>query len=293
MILAVSSYSFSQSVDQGRMAFLDIPARARDMGFGAIELAGLPVPAGRSPASVAREVRAACDHAGLPVVNYAVGADFLRGSGGDWRAEANRLLGELEIAAILGSPRMRHDASQGFPDGSAGSGDFDAALPILAAGCRRVAEAGAALGIRTLVENHGFFCQDSDRVERLAHRVDHPNFGLLVDIGNFLCADESPEAAVGRVASLAAHVHAKDFHVKPAEGPDPGRGWFRSRGGQYLRGAIVGHGEVPIARCLALLRKAGYDGVLSLEFEGLETPETAIPMGKENLERYWGLAAAM
>ena len=32
-----------------------------------------------------------------------------------------------------------------------------------------------------MVENHGYFAQDSDRVEKLINAVDHPNFGLLLD----------------------------------------------------------------------------------------------------------------
>jgi hypothetical protein len=43
-----------------------------------------------------------------------------------------------------------------------------------------------------MVENHGFFCQDSERVEKLITQVGKENFGALVDIGNFLCVDESP-----------------------------------------------------------------------------------------------------
>src|SRR3712207_8560418 len=38
----------------------------------------------------------------------------------------------------------------------------------------------------------------------------------------------------------ASIVHFKDFYIRPAD-TDPGEGWFRSRGGKYLRGAIVGN----------------------------------------------------
>ena len=77
-----------------------------------------------------------------------------------------------------------------------------------------VDEFAADLGIKTMVENHGYFCQDSERVEKLMNAVNHPNFGALVDMGNFLCADEDPARAVGRMAPYAFHCHAKDFHVK-------------------------------------------------------------------------------
>jgi sugar phosphate isomerase/epimerase len=123
-------------------------------------------------------------------------------------------------------------------------------------------------------------------MERLVAAVNHPNFGLLVDMGNFLHADEDPARAVGRVAPFAKHVHAKDFHVKKGNGPDPGRGWDRSRAGNFLRGAIIGHGEVPVAQCLGILARAGYKGNVSVEFEGIEEPGLAISIGLENLRRF-------
>lgn len=101
-------------------------------------------------------------------------------------------------------------------------------------------EYAAARGIRTMVENHGTFLQDSLRLEQLVAAVDHANFGLLVDMGNFLCADEAPEAAVGRLAPYAFHAHAKDFLYKPCTARDPGRTWFATRAGAYLRGTVIG-----------------------------------------------------
>jgi sugar phosphate isomerase/epimerase len=286
MRIGVSSYSFSQLVGRGAMTQLDVIPEAKAMGFDVIEFSTLALPQGETPLSFAPRVRAACDEAGLPIANYTIGADFLNGSNGDWKAEAERLKTELRVAQILGAPGMRHDATGGYRPPHKGPRGFDDALPTLIKGCRAVTEFAADLGIRTMVENHGFFCQDSERVEKLANGVAHPNFGLLVDMGNFLCADEDSAQALGRVMPYAFHVHAKDFHVKPGNGPNPGQGWFRSRAGNFLRGSIIGHGAVPIPQCLAIMKRAGYDGVLSIEFEGLEDPLKGIALGLENLRRY-------
>lgn len=286
MKIGVSSYSFSRLVHEKKMTQLDVVEKARQMGFDAIEFAGLDVPAGETPVSAAARIKDACAQAGLPIASYTIGADFLRGGADAWQAEAERLKGEVKVARALGVPVMRHDATGGFPAGHRGARGFDDALPMLVRGCRAVTEFAVQLGIRTTVENHGFFCQDSERVEKLVNGVNHPNFGTLVDIGNFLCADENPATALARVAPYVFHAHVKDFHVKPGSGPNPGAGWFRSRAGNYLRGAIVGHGEVPVTQCLALLKRAGYDGVLSIEFEGMEDPLTGIAVGLENLRRY-------
>jgi sugar phosphate isomerase/epimerase len=286
MKIGVSSYSFSRLVHEKRMTQFDVIAKSKELGFDAIEFAGLDVPAGETPASYAGRVREACAQAGLPIVCYTIGADFLRAGADAWQAEAERLKGEVRQAAALGVPTMRHDATGGFPRGHVGPRGFDDALPALVKGCRAVTEFAAGLGIRTTVENHGFFCQDSERVEKLVNGVNDPNFGTLVDIGNFLCADEDPAAAVGRVAPYVFHAHAKDFHVKPGSAPEPGAGWFKSRAGTFLRGAIVGHGQVPVPQCLGILKRSGYDGYLSLEFEGMEEPLTGIAVGLENLRRY-------
>ena len=226
--------------------------------------------------------------AGLPIANYTVGADFINGSGGNWKDEVERVKDEVRIAHLLGAPGMRHDATRGFTNGHPGGRSFDDALPILVPAIRAVAEFAADLGVRTMVENHGLFCQDSERVERLVNGVNHENFGVLIDVGNFLCVDEPPDTAVGRLIPYAFHVHAKDFHTRPGTAPDPGEGWFRTRGGNYLRGAIVGHGEVPLASCLHVLSRHGYDGVLSIEFEGLEHPVDGVRIGLDNLRRYLG-----
>ena len=169
-------------------------------------------------------------------------------------------------------------------------GGVPTALPTLIKGCRRVTEYAAEKGISTMVENHGYFAQDSDRVEKLVTGVANPNFGLLVDMGNFACADDPSDKAVGRVAKYAKHVHAKDFHIKSGSEPDPGRGFFRSRAGNYLRGAVIGHGNIPVAQCIGILKRAGYDKYVSIEFEGIEQTLTGIEIGLENLKRFIAMA---
>lgn len=44
--------------------------------------------------------------------------------------------------------------------------------------------------------------QDADRIEQLVCGVAHDNFGLLLDMGNFLCADESPAVAIGKLRAV-------------------------------------------------------------------------------------------
>lgn len=283
MQIGVSSYSYSRLVAKGAMTELDVVAKAKEMGFDTLEFSTIHVPEGTTLREYAKRLREACENVGFRVANYTVPADFINGSDGNLSAEIERVKEEVRIAEILGAPGMRHDASYGYKADFAGNPSFEGALPRLAEGCRAVTEFAAELGIKTMVENHGYFSQDSERVEKLIATVDHPNFGALIDMGNFLCVDEDPGKAIGRLMPYAFHVHAKDFHTKPGSAPNPGEGWFPSRGGNYLRGSIIGHGDVPLLQCLRVMKRANFDGVLSIEFEGLEDPIEGIRIGLRNL----------
>lgn len=284
MKIGVSSYSFSRLVADGQIRQLDVIAMAKDLGFDVIEFSTFTLPKGETNLSFARQVREEADRVGIEVGNYTIAADFLNFEGGV-AAQVEVLKAEVDVAAAMGSPGMRHDATWGIPAGKPYR-SFESVLDTLAVGCRAVTEYAREKGIRTMVENHGYYAQDSMRVEALINAVGHPNFGWLVDMGNFLCADEPPELAVARAAGYAFHLHIKDFHVKPGTMPDPGEGWFLSRAGNWLRGAIVGHGNVPVLQCLRIMKNAGYQGTVSLEFEGMEDPVTAIRIGRDNIVRY-------
>lgn len=284
MKISVSSYSFSKLMSEGKMTQLDCVSKAKEMGFDAIEFVDIHTQNGMTKKEYAKVLSDECKKVGLPVSSFTFGADFLNASGGNTAAEIERVKDMVDIAEILGTDLIRHDATTG--DGRA----FDTILPIIADACRAVTEYAAAKNIKTSVENHGFFCQDSDRMEKLFNAVGHPNFGLLTDMGNFLCADEAPEKAFSRVAQYAVYAHAKDFHVKSAMLPNPGEGFFCSRSGNYLRGAIIGHGDVPIKHCLKALINANFNGYIAIEFEGMEEPITAISIGLSNLRRYLNMA---
>lgn len=279
MRIGVSSYSFHQAVSAGRMSTYDIVDAAAKLGFEALDFAVLlgddPIP--EMCAKLGRQAK----DAGLPVKNYAVSADFLAN---DLDAEVEKTCSEVDNAAALGAQTFRHDVTWTQPKQGAAF-TFESVLPRLAEGCRRVTEYAAQRGIKTMVENHGQFVQDSARVLALIDAVDHENFGALVDMGNFLCADEAPEKAVGVLAPYAFHAHAKDFLYKPCTAADPGTGWFGTRGGAYLRGTIIGHGVVPVEAALRILGRAGYDDTVAVEFEGLEPCEQALAISLENLRR--------
>ncbi len=288
MKFSVSLYSFWSAIRTGKMTSQDALQQAKELGFDAVEAVDfVNFDAKEELLSQAKSLKKAAKEMGLPISSLAVGADFLNGSGQNTEKEIARVKGWVDAAAALGAPRMRHDVTQGYARNSGNYRSYFSLLPKLSDACREVAAYAQEKGVATMTENHGFFSQDSQRVEALYNAVDHPNFGLLCDIGNFLCADEDPAAATARVAPYVRYVHAKDFIYKPFGAQDPGEGSFRTRGGNYLRGTIVGHGSVPVKQCLHLLKAAGFDGTIAIEFEGMEPPSDALRIGLANLKRYW------
>lgn len=251
----VSSYSF-KGFSHG-----DAVIKAAELGYEAIEFTDM---AGKTQAERienAKRLAAAAKSAGIEISAYVVAADF---AVKDTAAEVRRVCGQADVAAALGAKNLRHDVMWSYD----AFRSFDAALPTVAAAAREVTTYAQTIGIRTMSENHGIIAQDSYRMEKLIDAVGHPNYGLLIDIGNFMCADEDPVKAVSRVANLAYMVHVKDFYLVPfgkREGENVG---FLTRGANRLVGATIGRGVVPVAHCLAVLKHAGYDGYVDVEYEG-------------------------
>lgn len=285
MKFSVSTYSYCRIIGSGEKTLIECIALAKETGFDGIEFVEFDVPEGMTKKEYAKLLREECEKYGVEPVSYTIGADFLHGSDGDIDKEIARLKEEVEVGAVLGVKLMRHDATRGYDAQNRGFKGFDDALPLIIKGCSEVTEYAKTFGIKTMIENHGFFCQESIRVEKIVGGVKNDNFGLLVDIGNFMCADENPIEAVGRLAPYAFHVHAKDFHKKNGNAPFFCDGFFKTRGGTYLRGAIIGHGDVPVYQCLSTLVANGYDGYVTVEFEGIEDQITGTTFGLNTLRK--------
>ncbi len=283
MKISVTSYSYGQYINEDKLGLMGIIDNAAEMGFAGIEFSE----GGWSnnlDLAVAEKIKERCAERGIEVVSYCVGANFLAA---DLDAEIERVKKQVDFAAAMGTKNMRHDVGYGF-SGRKYSIGYDDALPYLAKGALEVTKYAEQKGVGTMTENHGYFSQDAARVEKLINTVAHPNFGALVDIGNFMCADEDPVKSVGIMAPYAKHVHAKDFYWKSGMEQNPGEGWFQTRAMNYIRGAIIGQGEAKVYQSIKILKKAGYDGYITVEFEGMEDNLKGIRIGKDNLARFIG-----
>ena len=285
MKTSVTSYSFGGYIAEDKLGYLGLINKAKEMGFEGIEYTDGGYM--NEPES-AKKIRERAAEQGIEVVALAVGANFIQGSGGNLKDEIARVCKIVDYAAEMGAKLMRHDVAYGFGGERKHTRGYDDALPRLAEGCREVTKYAEQKGVKTMTENHGYFSQDAHRVEKLINTVGHDNFGALVDLGNFMCADEDPTLSVSIMAPYAFHVHAKDFHYKSGMDVNPGTGWFQTRAGNYLRGAIIGHGEAKIYQSIQTLKKNGYDGYVTVEFEGMEDNLRGIEVGHANLKRFIG-----
>ena len=280
MKLGVSSYSFSKYISQTKCDYFKICDLAKEFGFDGIEFVNLDNPRWgitTDPLKTAGEIKEYCEKIGLEVIAYTVGANFLSD---DPEAEIKRVCDCVDVAKALGAPVLRHDVCYSLPKKHLYS--YRDAINEMAPRIRRVSEYAASLGIRTCTENHGYVFQAPERVEELILAVGSENYGWLCDIGNFMCADCEPVKAVAVAAPYTFHVHAKDFLFKVGDVPRP-QGFFGTLGGNHLRGTVVGHGVVNVKGCITVLKNAGYDKWISLEFEGMEDNIPALKAGLDFL----------
>jgi sugar phosphate isomerase/epimerase len=269
---------------EGRMKITDAARWIADHGGEHIEIVPIDFSLIEQPQLI-DEIRKSAEDAGIEISNYAVGNNFIVNSEEELQQRINELKAHVDVAHKLGVKRMRHDvASRPIPETTIQQ--FEADLPTLVRACQEVADYAKQYGITTSVENHGFYIQAADRVQRLVAEVNRDNFKTTLDVGNFMCVDENPVVSVKKNLPIASMIHVKDFYLRHPN-RDFGEGWFRTAGGYLLRGAIAGQGDLDLPEILRTIKSSGYDGYISLEFEGMEPCEMGTRLGLEQVRKLW------
>lgn len=285
MKLGVSTYSLSRAIRSGEMDVLGVMEWIKELGGQHVEIVPIGFDLQENPELI-DQITAKAKQLNLEISNYAIGANFVKETEEQYRAEIEQVKRQVDIAHKLGVKIMRHDAAS-RPVEQTSIKQFEEDLPKVAQACREIADYAAQYGITTSVENHGRYLQASDRVQRLIHEVDRPNFKTTIDVGNFLCVDEDPVSAVKKNLPYTSNmIHLKDFYYRPAH-LNPGEGWILTSNGNYLRGAVFGHGDIDVRQILKHLKHSGYEGYLSLEFEGMEECKRGTQIGFDNIVRLW------
>ncbi|HZO86979.1 MAG TPA: sugar phosphate isomerase/epimerase family protein [Chthonomonadaceae bacterium] len=119
-------------------------------------------------------------------------------------------------------------------------------------------------GVLLALENHWGLTRTPEGVLRILEAIDSPWLGALMDTGNFR---EDPYTKLEKMAPRTVFVQAKTYYG--------GGEWYTL--------------DIDYDRVAAILAAVGYRGYVSLEFEGKEDPETAVPRSLKMLERAFHL----
>jgi sugar phosphate isomerase/epimerase len=287
MKVGLSSYSLLNALKSGEMTILDAIQWVADNGGEHMEFVPYGYTLVDNP-ELTDEVREKARSVGIELSNYSMPANFVQETEEAFEEEMNRMKQHVDLVHRLGMKHMRHDVTAfTIPPEKMTIAWFEESLPLIVKGSRIVADYARQYGITTTIENHGFSVQASDRVQRVLQAVDRPNFKTTLDIGNFMCVDENPIIGVMKNLPFASLIHFKDFYLRPYD-QYPGEGvWFKTAHGNYLRGAIIGHGDIDIRRIVKLVKSSGYDGYITVEFEGMEECKSASRIAMQNLRRFW------
>jgi sugar phosphate isomerase/epimerase len=287
MKVGLSTYSLVRELREETMTVLDVIQWIADHGGEHMEI----VPYGFSVVDnpeLADQINEKAASLGIELSAYSLPANFVQETEEAFHEEVERLKTHVDIVNRLGIKIMRHDVTAFtlLPEEMT-IHYFEKHFSKFVKGSQLVADYAAQFGITTTIENHGFNVQTSDRVQRVIHAVNRENFKTTLDVGNFLCIDEDPLVGVKKNINYAATVHFKDFYIRPYY-ENPGDGvWFRTVNENYLRGAIVGHGDLNIREIMKLVKNSGYDGYLTVEFEGMEDCKIGSKIGMDNVRRLW------
>ena len=293
MKFGISVYSISRKIIKGEIT----PQKAvewlvKEAGAEVVEIVPFGIDIINNTGLAGELVKIARD-SGSSVNNYSLNANFLQISADEYSAELERVKRHIDAAAELCVETMRVDASsyRRSPEDNTIE-NFIADMPVITETYEKLCEYARMYNIFVLLENHGFHINGSDRAGAVLSLVKSENFSHQLDAGNFLCVDENPEPAVKKLVGKAKTIHMKDFYVR-SEDSDPGDAtqfecsgsWFRSQHGAYLRGAILGQGDMNIKKIAEIITAAGFDGCVYLEYEGIEDCYYGTKVGFENMKK--------
>ncbi|MFS0781071.1 sugar phosphate isomerase/epimerase family protein [Bacillus sp. 1P06AnD] len=284
MKLGVSSYSLHQAMLKKEMTFLESISWVKENGGDHFEVVPIHFDLVEQPELIP-SIRSKAASEAIELSNYAIGANFIQPTESAYKEEINRVKKHVEAVKELGIHHMRHDVAS-RPIRDTHIQQYYEDLPLLVRACQEVADYAKQFGITTSVENHGYYLQASDRVQLLVQLVNRENFKTTLDIGNFLCVDENPVHAVMNNLPFASFIHIKDFYYRKTNA-EMGEGWFQSKSGHSLMGAIAGAGDMDMAAIMGLIKQSNYVGALSLEFEGIEDCMLGVTEGLKHIRRIW------
>lgn|GEM_PF-557657 len=279
MRIGVSMYSYVQSVKNSGMTipgFIHEAKRAGAEGVELLEYFYKDIEADREAALKALE------ETGLPCPIFSVGQNFAKIDPEERRQQLAKIKFGVDEALKFGAGVVRvfaGDVAEGIT--------FDQARAWIVEGLTEGSLYAAEHGVKLALENHGTLAGRGDQVRGLIDDVREKSgtdvLGANPDTGNFLLVNQPSHEAIKQVAEYANMVHFKDFKAAPVDH----EGWaYQALNGDRFVGTAIGEGQVELGRCIQELKDAGFNGWLSVEYEGAEDPITAIPRSIANARHY-------
>lgn len=287
MKLGLSSYSFRPLLANGSLTIETMFDWLQAHGAEHLEIAtfSFAQPGKEAAYDLAAEtetldqLQSNARRAGVPISGICMAANFADPA--TRQSQIDQVKRYVELCNKLEVKFLRHDVVT-WSRRLKSEAEFESAFAGIVEACQEVATFAETRGVTTSVEDHGFFMNSSARVKRLLHAVNKPNFKFTVDIGNFLCVDEDPLTATRASIADASFLHLKDFYVRRTS---PGPDWLETLGGQFIRGSVFGFGDLPLGLILKDVVASGYDGFVSLEYEGNEPALYGCEVGLNNIRR--------
>ena len=273
--IGVSTYSFWRF--DGPKEQYPIAAcieQAAGMGFDGVEI--LHVQMGSEESGHLNMLKRMAIERGVDLMGFSTHQGFVSPDSAKRRENVERTMHQIDLAAAMGIPTMRINtgrwgtsesfdvlmANRGIEPPLEGHTDeeaFDWVIESIAACTEYAAERGVVLGL----ENHWGLGRTPEGVLRIVRAIDSPWLRVTLDTGNFL---EEPYDKLAMLAPYTVLVQAKTYYG--------GGTWYTL--------------DLDYGRIAAILRDAGFKGYVSLEFEGKESPNTAVPKSLALLREAFG-----
>lgn len=184
--------------------------------------------------------------------------DFAKASGDERRADVKKVKKWLDHADRLGAPILR--GFTGFPGLHDRDHDDPEVWTDVATCMQECVDYGHTVETTFAIENHNHdgLIRTADDIFRVRGSV-NGELGLVLDLANYI----DGEPSVNRTLHLADHVHAA-YDDLADDGSEPNYPFYRES--------------------LAALKELGYDGFVTLEYEGDESDFEAVPAAVEYLK---------
>lgn len=267
----VSSYSFWQFKNEDLRSVETCIDLAAEWGFEGVEI--LEMQMEKTDNATLQKLKQRAFVNGLDLCGFSTHQGWVSPDAEKRKENTEKTIRSIEMAYQLGIPTMRVNtgrwrtsanfdelmANRGIEPTVEGYTDEDGFKWVIEglSECLPTAEkCGVTLGL----ENHWGLGRTAEGVMRIVKAIDSPWLKTTLDTGNFL---EDPYDRLEVIADDAVLVQAKTYYG----------------GGQWYTL------DLDYPRIAALLKKHGYNGYVSLEFEGKEDPRTAIPKSLQMLQQ--------